>query len=55
MYTGLLVVASDEITVYSIKRLETQSPNYAVKEVQGPKVYVQENITTITLLSTPGI
>ena len=74
-FTGLSVVASDDITIYSVKRVETQSnppseipsasipslllrstmrvTQYAVKEVQSLKVYIQENVTTITLLSTP--
>ena len=76
-FTGISVVASDDITIYSVKRVQTQSnppseilsasiaahsvitvndagvTQYAVKEVQSLKVYIQENVTTITLLSTP--
>ena len=71
------MVASDNITIYSVKRVETQSnapseilsasiaahsivtvndagvTQYAVTEVQSLKIFIQENVTTITLLSTP--
>ena len=76
-FLGLLAVASDDITIYSVQRVETQSnpsseiisasiaahsvitvnnagvTQYAVEEVQSLNVYIQENVTTITLLSTP--